>query len=288
MIKGATLNKGGGRLPLILGLILGLVAAALVVVYLSSAKDEGGSTQSGGAGGGLDTVVAAQNIAQGTVVTESMLKTTKVPEADRIAGAFATNEGLAGKVSRVAIAANEQISDSKVIGSDVVGAFGSNPPLSLLIEPGTRGVSAEVSALIGAGGNVRPGDFVDVILIVPVSIQGPNGEHFNDYVSGTILQDVKVVAIDQERTNPDPGAATDPDEAKQENEAATTVTLALTPTQAEVISVADECGKDHDGRLALALRGPGDTAKLSNRTEWPADGGIPSCVALLGVATLGD
>ncbi len=43
MIKGMTLSKGGSRLPLILGLVLGLVAAVLVVVYLSSAKSDSGS-----------------------------------------------------------------------------------------------------------------------------------------------------------------------------------------------------------------------------------------------------
>jgi len=287
MIKGATLAKGGSRLPLILGLILGLVAAGLVVVYLSSAKDEGGTTQTGGGGGGIDTVVAAQPIAANTPITEGMLRTTGVPEADRIADAFGNNEGLVGKVTRVAIAANEQISPSKVIGSDLVSGFGTNPPLSVLIDPGTRGVSARVSSVIGAGGNIRPGDYVDVILIVEVKINTAEVQ-FNDTVAGTILQNVKVLAVDTERTNPDPAASTDPDEAKEENEAATTVTLSLSPSHAEVLAVADACGEAHGGRLALSLRGPGDTVEASNRTEWPQDGDIPSCIALLGVATLGD
>ncbi len=286
MIKGATLAKGGSRLPLILGLILGLVAAGLVVVYLSSAKDEGGSVKSS-SGGGVDTVVAAQNIAANTKITPEMLRTTGLPEADRLADAFGSTEGLVGKVTRVAISQNEQLSQSKVIGSDVVGAFGANPPLSVLVEPGTRAVSAKVSSVIGAGGNIRPGDYVDVILIVEVKIN--SGEvQFNDTVAGTILQNVKVLAVDTERTNPDPAASTDPDKSKEENDAATTVTLSLSPSHAEVLAVADACGEAHGGRLALALRGPGDTVESSNRTEWPADGDIPSCIALLGVASLGD
>ncbi len=286
MIKGMTLSKGGSRLPLILGLILGLVAAVLVVVYLTSAKDEGGSTSTSG-GEGTPVVVALQNIAAGTKITPEMVTIKSVPTSDQITNPFTTTEGLIGKVTRVGIVANEQISDTKVISTDLISGFGGNPPLSLLVEPGTRAVSTEMSALIGAGGNIRPGDYVDVILVVEVKLNGPNGESFNDTVAGTILQNVKVLAIDQERTDPNPAAGTNPDQSKQENQAATTVTLSLNPSQAEVIAVADQCGKAHGGRLAMSLRGPGDPNKLSNRAEWPANGSIPSCVALLGVATLG-
>jgi len=284
MIKGMTLSKGGSRLPLILGLILGLVAAVLVVVYLTSAKDEGSSTSSGT--GDFPVVVAKQSIAANVKITAEMVEVRTVPQSDQITGAFTTTEGLVGKVTRVTIVANEQISDTKVLSTDSA-SIGANPPLSLLVEPGTRAVSAEMSSLIGAGGNIRPGDYVDVILIVEVKLNGPNGESFNDTVAGTVLQNVKVLAIDQERTNPDPAANTDPDKSKQANEAATTATLSLTPSQAEVIAVAGQWGKAHGGRLSMSLRGPGDPNKLSNRAEWPANGTIPSCAGILGVATLG-
>src|SRR2546428_4675010 len=286
MIKGMTLSKGGSRLPLILGLILGLVAAVLVVVYLTSAKDEGGSVSTSG-GEGTPVVVALQNIAAGTKITPEMVTIKSAPTSDQITNPFTTTEGLIGKVTRVGIVANEQISDTKVISTDLISGFGGNPPLSLLVEPGTRAVSTEMSALIGAGGNIRPGDYVDVILVVEVKLNGPNGESFNDTVAGTILQNVKVLAIDQERTDPNPAAGTNPDQSKQENQAATTVTLSLNPSQAEVIAVADQCGKAHGGRLSMSLRGPGDPNKLSNRAEWPANGTIPSCAGILGVATLG-
>src|SRR6266542_2669325 len=286
MIKGMTLSKGGSRLPLILGLILGLVAAVLVVVYLTSAKDEGGSTSSSGVGD-TPVVVAKQSIAANVKITPEMVEARTVPQADAITGAIGTTEGLVGKVTRVAIVANEQISETKVFSTDSVIGCGGNCPLSLLVEPGTRAVSAEMSALIGAGGNIRPGDYVDVILIVELKVTGPNGESNNDTVAGTVLQNVKVLAIDQERTDPNPATATNPDTSKQENQAATTVTFSLNPSQVEVIAVADQCGKAHGGRLSMSLRGPGDPNKLSNRAEWPANGTIPSCAGILGVATLG-
>src|SRR5438093_2224391 len=139
MIKGMTLSKGGSRLPLILGLILGLVAAVLVVVYLTSAKDEGGSTRSSSGGEGTPVVVALQNIAAGTKITPEMVTIKSVPTSDQITNPFTTTEGLIGKVTRVGIVANEQISDTKVISTDNTD-YGGNPPLSLIVEPGTRAV----------------------------------------------------------------------------------------------------------------------------------------------------
>jgi Flp pilus assembly protein CpaB len=147
-----------------------------------------------------------------------------------------------------------------------------------------------VSTQVGAGGNIRPGDFVDVILIVKTNQQQTDSQTGggSDQYSATVVQNVKVLAVDQERTNPDPSSTTNPDEAKEENEAATTITLAVSPIQGEVLTMAEECGRVHDGRLAIALRGPGDTAKLSFRPEWPNDGPPPVCSEVLGIASLGE
>ena len=291
MIKGMTLSKGGNRLPLILGLVLGLVAAVLVVVYLSSAKDEATSTGGGGGGGGVPTVVAASDIAAGTKLSPEMLTVAQIPQADQLAGAFSSTEGLVNQVTKVSLLKGEQIVQSKVINSTTIGEFGANPPLSLLLEPGQRGVSVQVSSLIGAGGNIRPGDWVDVILIVTTKPQlgdDPTSQGTTDQFAATIVQNVEVLAVDTERVSADVAASTDPDKAKEGDELATTVTLAVAPVQGEVLGMADECGRNHGGRLALALRGPGDTNTLSNRTQWPADGPPPECSAVLGIASLGE
>src|SRR5437667_12650877 len=108
MIRGMTLSKGGSRLPLILGLILGLVAAVLVVVYLTSAKDEGGSRSTSG-GSDFPVVVAKQSIAANVKITAEMVEVRTVLQSDQITGAFPTTEGLVGKVTRVTIVPNEQL-----------------------------------------------------------------------------------------------------------------------------------------------------------------------------------
>jgi len=286
MIKGMTLSKGGSRLPLILGLVLGLVAAVLVVVYLSSAKDDS-ATPGGSSGDGVPVVVAANDIAAGTRLTAEMLT---VKNMDPLAGAVGTTEGVTGKVTKVPLVAGEQVIESKTTSTDSYVDVGENPPLALLIDPGMRAVSVEVSSLIGAGGNIRPGDFVDVILIVEVKPEGasPESQGTSNQISSTILQNVKVLAVGQEITNPNSEASANPDDAKSADETATSVTLMVTPTQGEVLAMSDVCGDNHGGRLSLSLRGPGDSAKLSNRTEWAEGGPPPGCAEVLGISALGE
>lgn len=285
MIKGMTLPKGGSKLPLILGLILGLTAAVLAVLYLTSAKNETGGSSSTSSGGGVPVVVAAADVQAGTRLTPEMLKIANIPEGDRLVGAFSTPEGVSGEVARVPLLANEQVVQSKIGGAVFTDG---NPPLSSIVPAGMRAVSVEVSSLIGAGGNIRPGDTVDVILIVEVKPEGgdPEATGTSDQISATILQNVRVLAIDQEVTNPN--AESSSSDKQDSKESATSLTLAVTPTQGEVLAMADVCGDNHGGRLTLSLRAFGDETKLSNRTEWANDGPPPSCAEVLGISALGE
>jgi len=284
MIKGMTLPKGSNRLPLILGLVLGLVAFVLVLVVLTGAEDKGGSTIQSGGGEGVPVVVAASDIAANTRISAEMLVVKNVSQGDLLSGAFTTTEGLVGQVTREALVPGEQ-----VLSTSVQSSTTSNSVAGLL-DSGQRAVSVGISSLIGAGGNIRPGDFVDVILIVEVKPENadPNAGGTSDQYSATIVQNVEVLAIDTERAAASANASTDPDQAKDENAAASTVTFAVTTSQGEVLAMADVCGQNHGGRLALALRGPGETNKIFNRPEWPADGPPPVCSAVLGIASFGE
>ncbi len=285
MIKGMTLNNRGNRLFMVLGLLLGAAAAALALIYLSTAKD--GSSGSGGAAGDVPVVVATVDVPSGTRLTAEMIALKKVTDADVLTGAFSTTEGVVNQVTTVDLVTGEQIIAAKVTGSDAALAeFGPNPPLSLLLEPGTRGLSVKVSSLIGAGGNIRPGDFVDVILVVEVKSASNSGDPAaqgtTDQLALTILQNVKVLAIDTERTPADPSGATDPSKSKGENNEATTVTLGVKPLQGEVLAMADVCAENHGGRLALALRPLGEKTKIDSRAEATA-ATASVCSEILGI-----
>jgi len=103
--------------------------------------------------------------------------------------------------------------------------------------PGMRAVAITVSVASVAGGFILPNDRVDLVLTQPM----PEGHRFR---SNTILQDVRVLAIDQ---------ATQDGGAKEKNQKsvsdAKTATLELSPEQAEKVTRAQA-----SGTLSLLLR----------------------------------
>src|SRR5574341_1105341 len=99
MIKGMTIGARGGKLSLLLGLMLGVVAAALIVVYLSGAKSEGGTASLSGPT--VPVVVASGNIAAGTRITTDMVVGKDLPDTVVLVGAFDAPEAVVGQVTVV-------------------------------------------------------------------------------------------------------------------------------------------------------------------------------------------
>lgn len=102
------------------------------------------------------------------------------------------------------------------------------------------------------------------------------------------MQNAQVLSIDQEvaRTVASEGGGEAPVVGEQNadtNPEATTVTLAVAPIHAEVLAVAETCGDNFSGRLALALRPLGDAGEVGTRSVWNQDGPPPTCAALLGL-----
>jgi len=280
MIKGMAL-KGGNRFSLILGIGLGIVAAVLIAVYLTGAKsDGGGSTVSGPS---TPVVVSSVDIPQGTKIDASMVTVKDFPEGSVLLGAFTTNEEVVGQVTTIRVVAGEQIIADKVTATGTGAEFvDGNPPLALIVTEGMRGTSVEVNSIVGAGGNLRPGDYVDVILSIgfeaPDAISGGKNQ-----ASAIILQNMQIAAIDTAITG---GTADSPDDQKDADAKATTVTLLGTPTQSEVLALADMCRLNFEGRIALAVRSFGDDGSVGSRGQWANDGPTPDCFTLMGIEGL--
>ena len=273
MIKNQALGGRSNRGLILLGLFLGLVSAVLIVVYLSQAGDGGGGEISGGEV--TPVVVASVDIAAGTRIEEGMVETKDIAVNTVLAGVFADTEGVIGQVVRVPLVAGEQVITTKVTATGAAIADGENPPLAFVIPEGKRAVSIQVSNVIGASGLIRPGDYVDVILTMAVE---------QDSIAQTILQNILVLSVDQDVTR---ALVSEGDEApviggdgSEVNPEATTVTLAVSPAHGEVLAVAEACATP---RLALALRGFGDSSPVASRTVWAEDGAAPTCAALLGL-----
>ena len=282
MIKNQALGARSNKGLILLGLFLGLVSAVLIVVYLSNAGGGGGGEVSGAEV--TPVVVASLEISAGTRITEGMVETKDIAVNAVLAGAFQDTEIVIGQVARVPFVAGEQVIPTKITATGAaISADVENPPLAYVIPEGKRAVAVQVSNVIGASGLIRPGDYVDVILTVQVEGDDSSSK---DQIAQTILQNVLVLSVDQDVTRTVVSAGDEAPvvgEGTEVNAEATTVTLAVSPAHGEVLTVAEACATP---RLALALRGFGDSTPVTTRTVWAEDGAAPTCAALLGLQSL--
>jgi len=245
------------RLVLWAGVVCGLIAAILVIVIVTQA---GGSDD-----GSRSVVVANQDIPVQSRLVADMLE-VKTLSADEVnAEAFTARSQLVNRITAEPITAGDQILPSMV--SDKAGES-----LAFKIAPGKRAVSIEVKEAITAGGNVQPGDQVDIVGIFTLdkdadvnavlAVVAPGGEGVitpfgtDRNLTVTLLQDVTVLAVGQSLAESEEETSTraiKPETDAEGRPKAKSVTLEVTPQQAQLLSLADEYAV-----LRLAVRAFGD------------------------------
>jgi len=279
-------NRIGGRsgkAVLLLALFLGLISAVLVYVYLS----QSGGEETAASRATKSVVVAREDISVATRITADMVE-TKAISADAVhPDSFSSTEGVVGNMARYPITAGEQILSDRLAASSVALVEGEELPLPYIVPEGKRAVSVGISDLIGTGGLLRPGDYVDVIITVKVG--------GGDQIGRVILQDLEVLALDQQIEKVVPKLEEGEEQRVPTGESetspeATTVTLAVTPVEGEVLTVAETCADNFGGRLALALRPFGEHSSVEARSTWSERDGPPVCSQLfyLGLTDLND
>lgn len=150
-----------------------------------------------------------------------------------------------GSVVREPILAGEPIVARKIVRA------GDSGYMAAYLEPGMRAMSIGVSVETAAGGFILPGDRVDVLVTVELADNGEGGGQTR-YASSTVLQNVKVLAVDQSTRAED----------DQQAVVGATATLELAPTDAEALALAKAAGT-----LSLVLRSYADTAGPSGRVQ---------------------
>lgn len=150
---------------------------------------------------------------------------------------------LAGSVVRASIARGEPITERRLV------APGASGFMAAVISPGMRAIAVPTSARAGAGGFILPNDRVDLI----VTTQGER----NAFSAQTLLENVRVLAIDQSFSEDGSGAVV-----------GSTATLEVTPRQAQVAAQAIA-----GGTLTLSLRSLSDAGEPSADTGGVDDGG---------------
>jgi pilus assembly protein CpaB len=190
-------------------------------------------------------VIARANIGTGVQLREAQLKTVEWPSEYLPEGSFQDIDDTDKRVPRRPLAAGEPVLEATLL------PVGSGAGLASVIEQNLRAVTVKVDPVIGVAGFVNPGARVDVL----ATLRRIDRKSKLPY-SKVILQDIPVLAIDQKMETASNG---DP-------ELVSVVTLQVNPQQAEQLIYSA-----HEGRLQLALRGPGDHEVVKTRSVGVAD-----------------
>jgi pilus assembly protein CpaB len=221
--------KARGRLFLAISVVSGVVAVLLVQELVR--RD--GTRARSEAAPVVETepvLVARADLAAGESVASGQVAVARWPKGFLPPGYLKAPNDVERRILKRAVQKDEPILES------ALAPLGAEAGLGSLITNERRAMAVKVDPVVIVAGFVKPGSRVDVI----ATIRTERGELPS---TGLILQDLKVLAIDQKLE--DSGTA--------EAELASVVTLEVTPDQAQKLAHAAK-----EGSLQLTLRNPID------------------------------
>jgi len=240
-------------------LMLALVSAALsaILVYVAvahSTSTKATETSETTAA----TVVAITDIPARTQITVTMVTLRDIPLSARSTTALSSIDDVVGKVARYPVYVDDQVTSPKIVS--LTGAEDKNA-LSFIVPKGQRAISITADQVLSAGGLILPGDYVDVMSVIKGKT--PTGDEIDNYVVRTLLQNLQVVAVAQKLADSAAGTGDGSNSSSGENSTsgssgkpnaeATTLTLLVTPEQAEWLFLAES-----NGTLRAVVRAYGD------------------------------
>lgn len=246
------------RQAFLVAAVIAVIVAALVYVVLSKQTGAPEPTEPQM----VTVLVAERAIAPFTTITADMLGTREVDSRAAPSGALTEPEQAIGKISQGPI-----ISGQTLTGADV-GVRSAEQGLTFVIEEGMRAVTVALDPISGVGGFVFPGDRVDVLTTFQ---QGEVA------ITKTILQNVEVLAMNEQTTRPAPAGAAAPQATDQAGQATAnggeapatiqvkSATLAVSPDQAQSLLLSAFKGAVH---LALRPREDDSVVSLPGQTDW--------------------
>jgi pilus assembly protein CpaB len=223
----------GLRTAIVLAVALVAALAASYVAYIGmqrvSARSAGPDT--------VPVVVAARPVPMGTLLTADHVRVMQWPASSQVDGAVAAVEHAVDRGTIASLAINEPVTEAKL------AAKGIGSGLSPTISQGMRAISIKVNEVVGVAGFVVPGSRVDVL----VTIAPPDDASHRNPMTRIVVSNAQVLTA---------GTRIDQDTAQAEGKpiAASVVTLAVAPADAERLALAQ-----NQGQITLTLRNPLDT-----------------------------
>ena len=251
--------KGKAIIPLVLGLCVGLVAVKYLFDTLQKAKGANADRQ-------LTSLVRArQDIDSLELLTPDKLEVIEIRDSS-LAPAHELISSLDVALGRVTAKAIPQ--HSPVLQS-MLAAEGTPAGMVGRIPPGFRAVSVKIDEVTGVAYQLKPGDWVDVIVVMDVDTGRARNK---ETIAEVILEHVQVAAIGQATNQPqtDVGAQVKP---------AKSATLLVPEEDVPKLHLVQTRGK-----ITLSMRGEDDTmtgrmAKATSTEVFGYDylaGGLPA------------
>ncbi|MBI1188217.1 MAG: Flp pilus assembly protein CpaB [Alphaproteobacteria bacterium] len=194
---------------------------------------------------GERVLVAAKDIPQGAALTADDINWRVFPKESINANFVAETArpqarvDMIGWVARRPFLAGEPILAGAVLDPDGRGF------MAAMVAPGYRAVSVEFRREAAAGLFIQPNDRVDVILTMKVDVRSPQGGTEEVTRTSTVLEDVRVLAMDDSVTTQVAGAT-----PTRVEDSDSVVVLELTAADARLLAQAETIGD-----IRLALRG---------------------------------
>jgi pilus assembly protein CpaB len=194
-------------------------------------------------------IIAKRDIPQGAVLMPAQDLDWLVIEPEKITESM-LREGAVQLENFNGAIVRRQIHAGEPVTAGVLTRAGEGGFMAAVLEPGMRAESIAVSATSGNAGFISPGDRVDLIVTHRIHTDNSTNNLTGTVISDTFVRDVRVLAVDQQLEN-------------SENQAilAKTVTVEVTPKQAEQITVAADLGK-----ISVMLRSAAPAEGTANTT----------------------
>lgn len=196
------------------------------------------------------TVVAQRDLYMGLPITQEDVTVQEMPPTlVPLDMAFQSVDEVVGRTPRERILANEVVRNERLARRDAgIG-------LNAIVTPGKRAMTVEVDTESGVAGFLQPNNFVDVI----VTIKPDDDDIEAKWLTETILQGVKVLAVDTSLTSNAEAEEKKKSSRGSQRRQRPSVTLEVTLEEAEKLALASSKGDLH-----LVLRSDVDISPVEN------------------------
>ena len=193
----------------------------------------------------VPVVVAMADLPEGSTIDPSVVAANPWPVPTIPAGAFSSPDSVVGRVTRVAVFKGEPIVPGRL------APVGTGPGLEVKITPGKRAMALRINDVAGISGFIQPNSRVDVMVTLASQAQGQKQQ-----VAKLFMENMRVLSVGHEVQRDAQGKPIN----------AATITLEVTPDEAERLAVATS-----QGSIQMVLRGYGDPDSIDTKGATSRD-----------------